>query len=74
MGKLVGAHPEARVRCAAHVDVVDAMSWVPPEGVLFDSDAEAMAHFLSDYGDGIDFMQQQVAADEDSDDVDETQD
>lgn len=53
---------DARVRCPAHVDVVDAMSWQQPEGVLFASDEEAMAHFLGDYGDGVDFIQEQQAA------------
>jgi hypothetical protein len=45
------------VRCAAHVDIVDAMSWVPPEGAMFASHEEAMAHFLADFGDGLDAMQ-----------------
>lgn len=60
IGKLIGAGESARVRCAAHADVVDAMSWVPPEGAMFASDQEAMAHFLSDYSDGLDAMQELV--------------
>ena len=58
MGKLIGAGDEARVRCAAHADVLDAMTCVPPEGVMFASDQEAMRHFLSDYGDGLEAMQE----------------
>ena len=58
MGKLIGVGDEARVRCAAHADVLDAMAWVPPERALFASDEEAMAHFLSDFGDGLDAMRE----------------
>ena len=58
IGRMIGAGDEARVRCAAHEDVVDAMAWVPPTGALFESDAAAMEHFLSDYGDGLDVMQE----------------
>lgn len=58
IGKLVGAGDDARVRCAAHVDVEDAMSWQPPKDVMFETDEEAMAHFLADFGDGLDFMQE----------------
>jgi hypothetical protein len=72
-GQSVGAGDEARVRCPAHEDVVDAVAWggAASDGYMFDTPDEALAHFLSDYGDGLDFMQQQVAADEDSDDVEE---
>lgn len=65
MGKVIGAGDEARVRCAAHADVEDAMSWEPPEGALFASDEEAMAHFLSDFGDGLDAMQELARGDDD---------
>ncbi|MCS4092600.1 hypothetical protein [Rhizobium sp. BK176] len=58
MGQMIAAGETARVRCAAHVDVVDAMSWLPPEGVMFETSEEAMAHFLSDFGDGLDAMQE----------------
>ncbi|TAW73024.1 hypothetical protein ELI16_14300 [Rhizobium ruizarguesonis] len=57
-GQLIDAGERARMRCAAHVDVVDAMAWVPPVGVMFDTEEEAMAHFLGDYGDGLDMMQE----------------
>ncbi len=72
-GKPVGAVPEARVRCPAHVDVLDAVEWSgDPVGFMFESAEEAMAHFLDDYGDGIDFMREmQAAAGEDSDDVED---
>lgn len=66
MGQMIGAGESARVRCAAHADVVDAMGWVPPEGALFASDEEAMAHFLSDCGDGLDAMHE-LARDGDED-------
>lgn len=66
MGKLVGADQEARVRCAAHADVVDAMTWQPPEGVMFETDEEATAHFLSDYGDGVDFIRELAQEDDDN--------
>jgi len=68
-GKSVGAVPDARVRCPAHVDVVDAVEWSgDPVGFMFDSAEEALAHFLQDYGAGLDVMQElQAAADEDSD-------
>ncbi|GMB82734.1 hypothetical protein NN6n1_35170 [Shinella zoogloeoides] len=58
IGKMIGAGPDARVRCAAHAAVVDAMGWRPPEGASFESDEEALAHFLGDYGDGLDAMQE----------------
>lgn len=58
MGCMIGAGQDTRVRCAAHADVADAMTWLPPEGVLFETDEEAMAHFLGDYGDGLDAMQE----------------
>ncbi|MBV2183972.1 MAG: hypothetical protein KUL88_05470 [Rhizobium sp.] len=66
IGRMIGAGLDARVRCAAHVDVLDAMGWVPPTGALFESDAEAMAHFLGDYGDGLDAMHE-LARDGDED-------
>lgn len=65
VGRLVGAGDAARVRCAAHGDVVDAMAWVPLDGALFASDEEAMKHFLSDYGDGLDAMQELAGTDDD---------
>jgi hypothetical protein len=57
MGQMLGAGETARVRCAAHEDVVDAMTWVPPKDALFESDEDAMAHFLGDYDNGLDMMQ-----------------
>lgn len=58
IGRMIGAGPDAGVRCAAHVDVVEEMSWMPPEEALFASEEEAMAHFLGDFGDGLDAMQE----------------
>ncbi|WP_156397342.1 hypothetical protein [Rhizobium sp. Root1204] len=70
-GAMIGAGPDVTVRCAAHEDVVDAMGWQPPEGAMFESDEEAMAHFLSDFGDGLDAMQE-MARNGDDDERTET--
>lgn len=40
VGRLIGAGDDARVRCAAHAYVADAMTFVPPEGALFETDEE----------------------------------
>lgn len=57
-GKLTDAGESARVRCVQHEYVVDAGELSrDPVGFLFDSTEEAMAHFLDDFGDGLDFMQ-----------------
>lgn len=65
-GKLIDAGESARVRCERHEYVVDAMEWSGnPVGALFDSAEEAMAHFLDDYGAGVDMMRELAAADED---------
>ncbi|OHV83692.1 hypothetical protein [Rhizobium sp. LCM 4573] len=76
-GKLVDAGEHARVRCVRHEYVVDAVEWSrDPVGFMFESAEEAMAHFLADYGDGIDMMKElqetQASANEDVDDADET--
>ncbi|MEZ0003253.1 hypothetical protein [Sinorhizobium fredii] len=56
-GKLTDAGESARVRCVQHAYVVDAVAWSrDPVGFMFDSAEEAMAHFRSDYGAGIDMM------------------
>jgi len=71
-GRLIGAGEEARVRCPAHEDVLDAVTWggSASDGYMFDTPEEALEHFLSDYGAGLDMMQQlQAAADEDTDSV-----
>lgn len=58
-GKLVDAGNGARVRCVQHEYVVDAVEWSGnPVGFLFESTDEAMAHFLRDYGDGVQMMQE----------------
>lgn len=71
-GKLIDAGAAARVRCVRHEYVVDALEWSrDPVGFMFDSAEEAMAHFLADYGAGVEMMKDlQAAADED--DADET--
>lgn len=66
VGRSIGAVPDARVRCAAHVDVVDAVEWSGNVvGYMFESAEEAMAHFLADYGDGLDMMKELVPKDDD---------
>lgn len=70
-GKLMGAGSEARVRCVRHGYVVDAVEWSSraPAELMFESEDEAMAHFLSDYGDGLGMMQElQAAVEVDPDD------
>ncbi len=58
-GKLTDAVEVARVRCVRHEYVVDVEEWsVNPVGALFDTAEEAMAHFLEDYGAGLDMMQE----------------
>ncbi|MHC2298980.1 hypothetical protein [Rhizobium mongolense] len=73
-GGFIGAGQEARVRCVQHGYVVDAVEWSGnPVGAMFDNSGEAMAHFLQDYGDGVDMMQELTgAAEQDSDDREET--
>lgn len=58
-GHLIDAGDEARVRCCAHEYVKDAVEWssaAKTAAVMFESDEEALAHFLDDYGDGLDFI------------------
>lgn len=70
-GQLVDAGETARVRCVRHEYVVDVVEWSGnPVGYMFDSADEAMAHFLADYGAGLDMMQE-LQAGSDEDDVDE---
>lgn len=65
-GQLVDAGETARVRCVRHEYVVDAMEWSGnPVGYMFDSTEEAMAHFLEDYGAGLDMMQELARQDDD---------
>lgn len=71
-GRLIDAGESARVRCVRHEYVVDVVEWSGnPVGFLFDSAEEAMAHFLQDYGDGLEMMQE-LQAGGDEDEVDET--
>ncbi|MDH2091506.1 hypothetical protein N5K21_22500 [Rhizobium pusense] len=65
-GKLIDAGESARVRCVRHEDVVDAVEWsVNPVGFMFDSAEAAMAHFLGDYGAGLEMMRDLARDDED---------
>lgn len=52
-----GGGDSGLVRCDHHVDVVD-----DPD------DREVLRHFLEDYGDGLDFMQEMQRMSRDSDD------
>lgn len=70
-GRLVDAGESARVRCVRHEDVGDATKWsANPVGFMFESSEEALAHFLADYGAGVEMMQE--LARDDEDDADET--
>lgn len=61
-GQLVDAGESARVRCVRHEYVVDVVEWSGnPVGFMFESTEEAMAHFLADYGAGLDMMQEAQA-------------
>jgi len=73
-GRLIDAGLSARVRCVQHGYVVDAAEWSrDPVRFMFDSTEEAMQHFVWDYGDGLDAMQElQAATDKDAGDDDET--
>lgn len=58
-GMLIDAGESARVRCVQHGYVIDAMSWSGnPVGYMFESTEQAMAHFLDDFGKGLDTMQE----------------
>lgn len=61
-GQLIDAGKTARVRCARHEYVADALDMSrDPVGFMFESAEAAMAHFLSDYGEGLEFMQEAQA-------------
>lgn len=68
LGRLIDAGKSARVRCVRHEYVVDVAEWSGnPVGFLFESTEEAMAHFVADYGDGLDMMQELARDDGDDD-------
>lgn len=65
-GRLIDAGEGARVRCVRHEYVVDVAEWsANPVGAMFETTEEAMAHFLQDYGDGLEMMQELARDDED---------
>lgn len=74
-GHVIGDGDEARIRCVRHENVVNAEEWKQRQDAIpamFETEEEALAHFLADYGDGLDFMQEltrddgaQYPADED---------
>ncbi|MBX5112001.1 hypothetical protein HJB51_29150 [Rhizobium lentis] len=74
MGKLIGAGETARVRCARHEYVVDVDAWAKEmsteRSAMFENEEDAVAHFLQDYGDGIDMMKDLQSAAEDPDERD----
>jgi hypothetical protein len=71
-GRLIGAGDEARVRCVRHEYVVDAEAWRARQDeipVMFETEEEALAHFLADYGRGLDMMQELAREGGDDDDT-----
>ena len=68
-GRLVGAGDQARVRCVRHEYVVNVEQWesAAAGGVMFESEEEALAHFLRDHGAGLDMMQELQAEENDDD-------
>ncbi|WP_421405112.1 hypothetical protein [Agrobacterium fabrum] len=70
MGKLIDAGETARVRCVRHEYVVDVAEWAAnPLGFMFDTADEAMAHFLDDYGAGVEMMKELARKDDDADET-----
>lgn len=68
MGNLIDAGETARVRCVRHEHVLEVAEWsANPVGAMFETTEEAMAHFLQDYGDGLDMMQELARDDGDDD-------
>lgn len=67
-GKLIDAGKDARVRCVRHECVVDVAEWSEnPVGAMFASADKALAHFLEDYGSGVDMMKELARKDGDDD-------
>jgi hypothetical protein len=67
-GMLIDVGEAPRVRCVQHEYVVGAAEWsANPVGAMFETTDEAMAHFLQDYGDGLDMMQELARDDGDDD-------
>ncbi|WP_139786337.1 hypothetical protein [Agrobacterium genomosp. 2] len=69
-GHVIGDGDEARIRCVRHENVVNAEEWKQRQDaipVMFETEAEALTHFLADYGDGLDFMQEMACEDAEHD-------
>lgn len=52
---------EAMARCPVHRDVVDAEAWKEERAsmrAMFETEAEALAYFLADYGAGLDLVRE----------------
>lgn len=65
-GGAIGEGDERRIRCRRHEDVIDVGEWRARQDaipVMFKTEEEALAHFLADYGAGLDMMKE-LAADE----------
>lgn len=73
-GEMIGGD-EAMARCPVHRDVLDAEALRAERAAMpamFESEAEALAHFLADYGAGVDLvreLQSESVPDTDRDDV-----
>lgn len=73
-GELIGGG-EAMARCPVHHDIVDAEEWLRIRAAMpamFESESEALKHFLADYGAGLDLvreLQRESVSDTDCGDV-----
>ncbi|MGE7368299.1 hypothetical protein ACQKKX_04410 [Neorhizobium sp. NPDC001467] len=74
-GGLIGAGDDVRAKCVLHADVIDAEDWRAKResmSVMFENEQEAIAHFLQDYGAGLDLMKELMSDGErDPEDPDE---
>lgn len=71
-GRSIGDGDEARVRCVRHEYVVDVDAWkkeLAEMPAMFETEEEALAHFLQDYGDGLDMMQELAREDGEDDET-----
>lgn len=66
-GELIGGG-QSKARCPVHRDVVDAEAWKKERAAmpaLFATEAEALKHFLADYGAGLDLVRELQRGDDD---------
>ena len=77
-GEMIGGD-NAMARCPVHLDVVDAEAWKKERAAMramFETEQEALAHVLADYGAAVDLvreLQRDSEPDSDFDDVPVTQ-